>query len=123
MADNIQVKDGNDQLVTLATIESGGVHKQVLSLPKASTGTVAQVASSASVVTLQAANAARLALIIFNDSDADLYVKCGSAASLTSYTAKLLAGGYFSVPDIYTGIVTGIWSSANGYAYMTEFTA
>jgi len=82
---------------------------------------VSQIESSASVVTLCASNDSRKHLTIFNDSTAILYVKSGSGSSLTSYSVKVLAGGYYDVPDRYTGIVTGIWASANGYAYVTEY--
>lgn len=83
--------------------------------------TLANVASSASNVTLRAANAARRSLVIYNDSTADLYVKWGAAASTTSFTVKLPSMGYYELPQpIYTGIVDGIWASANGFARVTE---
>jgi hypothetical protein len=83
--------------------------------------TPAQVASSASAVTLQASNASRRQLVVVNDSTAVLYLKYGSGALATSYTVKLAAGDYWEMPlPAYTGIVTGIWASANGFAYVTE---
>jgi hypothetical protein len=51
-----------------------------------------------------------------------LYVKCSSSASSTSCIVKVASMGYFEVPFGYTGIVTGIWVSANGYARVTEVT-
>lgn len=89
----------------------------------ASTSSVTQVASSATSVTLKASNSARLGLMIFNDSTQVLYVKLGGTASSTSYTVKVLAGGYYEAPFGYTGVVDGIWASANGNAYVTEVTA
>jgi hypothetical protein len=72
-------------------------------------------------VTLQASNANRRQLVVVNDSTAVLYLKYGSGASATSYTVKLAAGDYWEMPlPAYTGIVTGIWASANGFAYVTE---
>lgn len=82
--------------------------------------TVSQVASSATVVTLQAANGNRRALTVYNDGTKNLYLKLGSAASLTSFTVKIGARGYYEVPGNYTGIVTGIWDVASGEAYVTE---
>ena len=82
-----------------------------------------QVASSATVVTLKSENANRKLLTIMNDSTQVLYVKYGSAATTSDYNVKLIAGAYFELPTdkiIYTGIVTGIWASANGNAYVTE---
>jgi hypothetical protein len=90
---------------------------------KATTATLANVNDAASSTTLQASNAARLALIIFNDSTEILYVKYGSSASATSFTHKLFPGESYR-EDLYTGIVTGIWASdASGAARMTELTA
>lgn len=85
--------------------------------------TVTAVPSSATAVTLAASNAARRSLSIFNDSSANLYVKHGSGASISgpSFTTKVLAGQFYELSNpIYTGIVTGIWASANGNALVTE---
>lgn len=90
---------------------------------KASSSTLSNVSSSASNVTLQASNASRIGLLIFNDSTQAVLVKFGATASATSYTVKIAAGGYYEMPQpIYTGIVDGIWASANGSARMTELT-
>jgi hypothetical protein len=83
--------------------------------------TVTQVASNTASVTLQASNGSRRSLIVFNDSTATLYLKYGSAASSSSYTVKMAPGDYWEMPlPVYTGIVTGIWTSANGSALVTE---
>jgi len=99
----------------------------------ASTATVTQVASSATSVTLQAANDVRRQLIVENASTQVLYLKFGTAAASNSYTVSIPAGGIYELPPItavyasgdvvggcYAGIVTGAWVSANGYAYVTE---
>lgn len=84
--------------------------------------TTANVASSATNVTLFAANAGARARAVYNDSSAVLYLKFGATASATSYTVQLAAGAYyaFSAP-CYTGQVDGIWASANGAARTTEW--
>lgn len=83
--------------------------------------TSVQVASSVANVTLKASNASRKMLIIVNDSTSILYVKLGATATSTSYSYKLAAGDILELPHpIYTGIVDGIWVSANGNAYVTE---
>lgn len=88
---------------------------------KLASATVTQVASSATNVTLQAANANRQSLAVFNDSTAALFIKYGATASSTSFTVKVAAGGHWEMPlPAYTGIVDGIWASANGNAYVTE---
>jgi hypothetical protein len=86
------------------------------------TGTLSNVASSATNVTVLAANTSRLGAIIVNDSTAILYLKMGATASATSYTAKLQPDDYYEVPFGYTGILDGIWASANGNARVTELT-
>ena len=95
-----------------------------------SNATVVEIASSASSVTLRAANNGRRTLIIQNDSNRTLFVKFGSGASSTSYTFKLSSndskgiGGAVTIKGSdYSGIVTGIWDSVNGNAYVTEVLA
>lgn len=107
--------------VETAPQDAGGNHIQQSS----GTATLANVAASASSVTLQASNGGRAGLIIVNDSTVSCYVKYGSSASTSSYTYKLGPGGILECGPagiIYTGIVTGIWDSATGNARMTELT-
>ena len=86
------------------------------------TGTESNVSSSASAVTLLAANTSRLGGSFFNDSTAVLYLLCSSQTpSATLYTVQVGAGAYYELPYRYTGIVKGIWASANGSARVTEF--
>lgn len=94
---------------------------------KPSTATLANVSGSASSVTLIAANASRLGAVIVNESTAVCYVKFGSTASATSYTYALSGASAapfatLEVPAGYTGIITGIWTSATGTARTTELT-
>lgn len=88
------------------------------------TATLANVASSATSVTLLASNANRKNAVFFNDSTAVLYLKFGATASTSSYTVQIAANGYYELPvgKIYTGIIDGIWASANGNARVTELT-
>lgn len=82
--------------------------------------TVTQVASSATSVQLFAAQAASQRLV-FNDSTSVLYLKFGTAASATSYTVQIAAGGFFEFPGgCYDDVVHGIWAAANGFAYCTQ---
>ena len=92
--------------------------------PAASTATLANVAGSASSVTIAAANTDRKGLVIVNDSTAILYLKFGATASATSFTYKLNGGETYeaSGPALYTGRVDGIWASATGAARVTELT-
>lgn len=102
---------------------------RVIAQERSSTATKANVAGSASSVTLLAANTARRGAIITNDSSAVLYIDLtGGTASTTSYSVVL--GGSaaapfegYEVPFGYTGLITGIWASATGNARVTEFVA
>lgn len=84
--------------------------------------TLANVASSASSVTLFSASGTAHARALFNDSSAILYIKFGTTASTSSYTVQVAAGGYYEFPQqLYAGRVDGIWASANGNARTTEW--
>ena len=86
------------------------------------TATTANVASSASNVTLFAAESTINMRTIYNDSTAVLYVKFGATASTTSYTVQLAANAYYEFPKpLYAGQVDGIWASANGNARVTSW--
>jgi len=95
----------------------------VSSTPSASTASaVTQVAGSLVVVTLQAANAARKGLTLYNEGNQPWYVKLGAAATLTSFTVKILRDGYYEVPFGFTGIVTGIQAVSSSSLYVSELT-
>lgn len=88
-------------------------------------GTLAPVTASATVVTLFTATTGRPVnrRAIFNDSNVALYVKYGSAASLTDWSVKIAIGGYFELPlPLWGGQVTGIWDTGpTGQARLTEY--
>lgn len=89
---------------------------------KTTTGTTSSVAGSGSNQTLAASNTSRLGLTIYNDSTANLYIKLGSVATLSDFTIKIAARGYYELPYNYTGKIDGIWDSATGNARITELT-
>ncbi|MCC5641263.1 hypothetical protein LC593_36800 [Nostoc sp. CHAB 5844] len=93
-----------------------------VNIPTSGTATPTTVNSSAASQTILAANSNRKGGTIWNNSTATLYVEFGNTASLTAFTAKLLAGGYFEIPFNYTGIIAGIWDAANGNAQVRELT-
>jgi len=95
----------------------------VASTPSASTASaVTQVAGSLVVVTLQALNAARKGLTLYNEGNQPWYVRLGAGASLTAFTVKILRDGYYEVPFGYTGIVTGIQAVSSNSLYVSELT-
>lgn len=63
----------------------------------------------------------RRGVYIYNDSDADLYIKFGEGVSTDSFTVKIGGGAFFeSAQPLYRGIITGLWSEATGSAKVTE---
>lgn len=95
--------------------------------PRLSSGTETNVASSATDVTVLAANSSRRSVIIYNDSTQTLYLLLASGTSSSSnYTVQMPPNSTFEYPQgpyIYTGIIKGIWAAANGNARVTEFSA
>ena len=81
------------------------------------------VASSASSVTLLAANHQRKRVFISNASTAILYVRLdttGATANATSgHSIQMAANTNVEIVG-FTGVITGIWASANVFANMTE---
>lgn len=93
-------------------------------LARSSTATTTLVADTAVSTQLLAANTARLGASVTNDSSALLYLKLGTTASATDYSAPLMKNGYFETPYGYTGRIDGIWASDpnDGAARITELT-
>lgn len=92
-----------------------------------STATLTNVSSSASNVTLLAANSLRQMACFYNDSTQVCYLKFGATATSSSYTVQLAASAYYELPmcngrAVYTGKIDGIWASANGAMRVTELT-
>lgn len=70
---------------------------------------------------IAAANTGRVALIITNNSTADMYIKYGTGASVTSRSwPPLETNGVLEITN-YTGVVHAAWASDTaGDAYITE---
>ena len=119
----IKLVDGTDNsTAVIAGDSTWGLDVDVTRLPSSSSATLANVSSSASSVTIVASNSARKGLIIFNDSTQVLRIKYGATASSTSFTDIIYPNTtWFMVGQIYTGIIDGIWASANGSARYTEW--
>lgn len=93
---------------------------------KSGTNANTSVASSATSVSLLAANVNRTKATIFNDSTAVLYLRLeAAAASLTAYHFQIAPGAAYveSGVGLWTGEIRGIWASANGNARVNELTA
>jgi hypothetical protein len=85
---------------------------------KATTAPTNSVASSATSVTLLALNTNRKWASFRNDSTSVAYIAKSATAS-TSSVYRLEPQGYQYFDD-YTGIVTGIWASVNGFMRIEE---
>lgn len=108
----------------VAIVDGSGDHVTGFDSSRPATATLTSVASSAVSVTILAANAARRHAYIVNDGNKTLFLAFAATASLTAYTVAVSSRGTFELPkDGYTGIITGIWDSANGSARVTEVTA
>lgn len=86
------------------------------------TSTPSNVSGTITSTTLLSANSDRKGAAFFNDSTANLFLKCGTTASSTSFTVKMTPNQYFELPFKYTGRIDGVWSAANGAVRITEFT-
>lgn len=87
----------------------------------ATTATARAVTAVTTSAQLLAINTNRKGVTLFNDSTADLFIEFGLTASTTAYTVKIPAGGYYELPFPYTGVISGIWSAANGKVLIREF--
>jgi hypothetical protein len=94
-----------------------------VNLGRPGTATITSVAGSATNVLLLAGNSNRFGATIYNDSTSPLYIAFFAASSLSQFTVKVLAGGYYEVPFGFTGDINGIWESATGDARITEMTS
>lgn len=95
----------------------------VTSSVAARTPTTTSVTSSASSVTILAANANRRGVSIFNDSTATLRLSFSTPATAENAFIGLPAGAFLLLDQqlIVTGAIYGIWASANGTAQITEY--
>lgn len=94
--------------------------------PTSTTSALTSVAASVSGVALLAANSARKAAYIYNDSTAIMYLGlvAHGSVSATEYTVQVAAQGFYELPTspIYQGEISAVWASANGNARLTELT-
>ena len=85
------------------------------------TAVLTSVPSSATSVTLLAANPARRSFKIANASSKVLSVAFAATATVAAFTLQIAANAFYESPvNDYTGIVTGIWAAVNGAAHVTE---
>jgi hypothetical protein len=88
------------------------------------TGTaITTVASTVGTVVLSALNANRRTFSAYNNSTNPLFLKLGSGAKTTDFTLMMVGSGYYELQNpVYTGVITGVWGTANGGVQITEGT-
>jgi hypothetical protein len=143
MADNVAITAGVG--TTIASDDVGGIQFQRVKITTGVDGTATDVSASSplpariattatatlanvnashtSSTALFASNANAIGRTVHNDSTAILYLKFGTTASATSFTAKVAPDAYYEFPTpVYTGAVEGLWVATNGAARCTELT-
>ncbi len=87
------------------------------------TPTTASVASSATSVTILAANASRKGFSVSNISTAKLYLSFSTPATTANAFIEVPAGAFLLLDQqmIVGSAIYGIWASANGAAQVTEY--
>lgn len=87
------------------------------------TPTTTSVPSSASSVTVLAANSARRGISIHNQSTSTLYLSFSVTATIANSFMGMVPGSVLFLDQqlMVTNAITGIWSSANGTAQVTEY--
>jgi len=127
----IIVTDGANPAAVLNAAPGAGAFGLVVRVAGSITTTVAQptvgtttsVALSTVVATILASNAARLGAILWNDGAQNAYVRLAAAATTAIFTVRLANKSEWELPEpCYTGIITGITSTATATLLATELT-
>lgn len=118
-ADVITVQ-GKAAMTPLLTDGSATTQPVSIALDSVASATLTQVASSASSVSVLASSATRKGAIFFNASTAICYLAFTATATSTAYTIQMAPNStYIMDKAIYTGVISGIWASANGNMIVT----
>ncbi|MBE9012659.1 hypothetical protein IQ250_20880 [Pseudanabaenaceae cyanobacterium LEGE 13415] len=106
------------EVSSMPFISSGSPIATVVS---AAVGNVITIAASTQTLTLLEPNPNRKKLIVINNSTATMYLAFGEAASPTNHTIAISNDGDGYELEGFTGIVSAMWTAANGQARITEF--
>lgn len=119
---NVKINAGHGTATTWTTSTQQAGSPRVAQ-SGAATATLTNVSASASTVSLLASQVRRAGAIFFNDSDAILYLAFAATSSTTAFTYRIDPYGTLELPmPVYTGAISGIWSSATGAVRITELT-
>ena len=123
LSPSLLVEPNDVRAAAVAVVDTTGTQLGGFDSSRPANATLSTVGASITPVTLLVANAARRRFTIVNEGVKTLFVAFAATASATAYTAAIAGGGvYEGVLNDYTGIVTGVWSAANGNARITEIT-
>jgi|TARA_R110000782_G_scaffold245781_2_gene332473 hypothetical protein len=113
---------GNQYCQAVALVDTNG-NTYLARVPPPATSVQTSVSSIATNSVILAANSARQGVILYNQSTAILYLLLSTGtSSLTNYSLQIPANGSLSLQaGEYTGVISGLWSAANGFARVTEF--
>jgi hypothetical protein len=129
---SITANAGTNLNTSALALETGGNLATVAtntSIAGPTTATRTSVNGANTSTTILALNTNRQQAVFYNDSTAILYLDLsGGTASNSAYSVQIASQGYFELPagrngTVYTGLITGIWASANGSVKVTEITA
>lgn len=120
--------DGVETLLGTIDTDTGAIATATAAaadtLARAATGSVSAIADTATSTTLLSSSASRKGFRITNTSSAVLYVKYGTTASATDFTARLPQYAYLE-ENFYSGRVDAVWASdpGDGAALITSLSA
>lgn len=109
----------------IAIVDTNGNQLAGFDQSRPANATTVAVSQSATDAVILAANPARRAIILVNLAGQNLFVRLGSAATVTLYSFPVAgkSAPLFLPMDWYTGALHGIWSAAgSGSVLVTEVT-
>lgn len=87
-----------------------------------STAALSAVPASTSSVQVLPSNPNRNGLIVYNNSNASCFLAFAASSSTGLFSELLDPGSTYEMPEpIYTGVISAIWTAANGQLQVTEF--
>lgn len=103
---------GDPALDNVVTLDPSTVAVPVREATGTGATTTAVALSASTSAQLLASAVGRLHGAVYNPLSVPLYVRLGAAATTALYTVQVPAGGYYEVPQSFTGAVHGIATAA-----------
>ena len=116
----VKVTDGTD---TLVVNPDGSINFNQTTTVIANNATLSNITSSTSSQLIFSSSVNRKGFIFYNDSTSNCYIAFASTASSSAFTILLNSGmTYQNEAIIYTGSISVVWATANGFLRVTELT-